>query len=151
VTPGFIQRLQRETETAAAAEADYRREAEGRIEELACRRIYSHRRLNLLRAMTRTAEAEQDPALAVEAQIDLACAESGWTDAHSAYGEMRRRLTPVAEAVAGAARRETADAASDPIACFADFEAWYRERFKADFLALLERQQGSNFSPVVDF
>jgi hypothetical protein len=136
-------------------ESGYRRESRLRLEGLEIERTRAYRRYNLLKDMVAAAAEHAAPREGVEAQLAVAAAEAGWSEARAGYAELRERLSPVAAlvherlyppAVAGTA----ASAANDIPGALAGFEGWYRERFGQEFLDLLGRPSPS-FQPLVDF
>jgi hypothetical protein len=152
--PAFVRDLERLAQLAARAEADFRIESRDRLAQLEAARVAAYRRLNLLRGMAEAVAGADDDAASIAAGIDFACARTGWSEANAAYAELRQRLTPTAVALREADRPATADQpappAQAPLLAFASFEAWYRARFDADFLALMA-DDAPIFQSVVDF
>ena len=65
---------------------------------------------------------------------------------------MREHLRPVAAAIQAAMfpAEDDGETVDDAVAVFAEFEAWYREKFVQEFLDLLGRP-APTFQPLVDF
>src|SRR5262245_18663542 len=139
--PAFVQDLEWQAKLAARAEADYRIQTRDRLAQLEAARVSAYRRLNLLRDMAAAIAAVADEAPAIEAGLDYACTRTGWSEADTAYAEVRARLKPVAEAIRAADQPATPEQpplpVQAPVLAFASFEAWYRARFDADFLSLM--------------
>ena len=153
--PDFLDQLRMAAEELAREESEYRRESRLRLEGLGAERTRAFRRYNLVKDMTAAAAEHAAPRDGIEAQLAVAVAEAGWSEARTGFAELRERLSPVAAliherlhppATAGAAT----SAASDVPSALAGFEAWYRERFGQDFLDLLGRPSPS-FQALVDF
>jgi hypothetical protein len=153
--PDFLDQLRTAAEEIERQESAYRRESRLRLEGLGTERTRAYRRYNLLKDMTAAAAEHAAPGDGIEAQLAVAVAESGWSEARAGYAELRERFSSVAALIQ--ARLHAAEtletvtaAASDVPSALADFEAWYRERFGQDFLDLLGRPSPS-FQPLVDF
>jgi hypothetical protein len=139
-----LERLKREAEAREREEEAFRRESRARLEALTAARVAAYRRYHILKGMAGAAASSAAAEEGTAAALDFALAEAGWREDDRAYGEVREKLAPVAEAVASPSQEE-----DGAIGAFAAFEAWYRERFESGFLDLLERDPG--FLPVVDF
>jgi len=153
--PDFLDQLRAAAEEKERREADYRRESRRLLEGLEVERTRAYRRYNLLKDMAEAAAGHTEPQAAIEAQLAVAIAESGWSETRSGYAELRERLSPVAALVhehlhPPAADDAAASAISDVPDAVALFEVWYRERFGQHFLDLLGRPPPS-FQPLVDF
>jgi hypothetical protein len=152
--PAFIRDLERQAQAAARAEADYRLEVRDRLTALETARVSAYRRLNLLGGMQGAMATVPEDAAAIAAGIDHVCGRTGWSPADVAYDEFRRQLEPVGQAMRAVcqppAPERPAAAPQAPLLAFASFEAWYRARFDADFLALLA-SDAPVFQSVVDF
>jgi hypothetical protein len=152
--PEFLDSLRREAEVKEREEADYRRESRQRLERLEAARTTLYRRYNFLKDMA-AAAAPADAKAAIDAQLALAAAETGWSDARTGYDEFRERLAPIAAAIHGCLHPPAAETGSAPVSidipkAFADFEHWHREKFGQEFLDLLGRA-APTFQPLVDF
>jgi len=149
--PDFLDEFHRSAEAIEQEEAEYRRDSRRRLEGLEAERTRAFRRYNLVKDMAAAVQAEA--ADSVAAQVAVATAESGWSDAREGYAEVRDRLSSIA-ALIHAQLRPIDVASSMPEgevrAALASFEAWYRERFGKDFLDLLGREAPS-FQALVDF
>jgi hypothetical protein len=153
--PDFLDALRGAAEEKEREESAYRQESRQRLETLEQERTRAYRRYNLLKDMAAAAAEHAEPGAAVEVQLAVAVAESGWSEARQGYADLRERLKPLAvlihEQVHPPATGEpAASAAGDVPDAIAGFEAWYRERFGQDFLDLLGRPAPS-FQPLVDF
>jgi hypothetical protein len=153
--PDFLDALRTAAEETERQESDYRRESRQRLETLERERTHAYRRYNLLKDMATAAAEVAEPQAAIEAQLAVAVAESGWSEARPGYADLRERLKPVAVLIHGrvhppAAGGPAVSAADDVPDAIAGFEAWYRERFSQDFLDLLGRPAPS-FQSLVDF
>ena len=153
--PDFLDQLRSAAEEKERQESDYRRESRRRLEGLETERTRAYRRYNLLKDMAATAAEHAELPAGIGAQLAVAAAEAGWSEARTGYAELRERLSPVAalihERVHPLATAGTATAAANDVpTALAAFEAWYRERFGQDFLDLLGRPAPS-FQPLVDF
>lgn len=152
--PAFIQDLERQAQSAARLEADFRIQARDRLAQLEAVRVGAYRRLNLLKGLAAAITAIEDDAAAVAAGVDHVCARTGWSQAGAADAEVRERLVPVAAAVRAADRppgaTQSPPSPQAPVLAFASFEAWYRARFDADFLSLMT-SDAPTFQSVVDF
>jgi hypothetical protein len=153
--PDFLDQLRASAEAKERVESEYRQESRRRLESLDRERTHAYRRYNLVKDMAAAAAEHAELPAAVEAQLAVATAESGWSEARSGYAELRERLTAVAVLIHRgthpAAEEETAEPpAGDVPGALAGFEAWHRERFGQDFLDLLGRPAPS-FQPLVDF
>ncbi|HTO82012.1 MAG TPA: hypothetical protein VMQ73_07245 [Methylomirabilota bacterium] len=149
--PDFLDEFHRSAEAIEQEEAEYRRDSRRRLEGLETERTRAFRRYNLVKDMAAAVQAET--ADSVAAQVAVATAESGWSDAREGYAEVRDRLSSIAALIH--AQLRPIDAASGMPeggvrAALASFEAWYRERFGKDFLDLLGREVPS-FQALVDF
>lgn len=140
----FLDTLREAAEASERQETAFRRDSERRLEALVRARAIAYRRYNLLKAMAQAAAACERHEDAAAAALDLALAETGWSEDDAAYREVRGELAATAAAIAAAPPADEA-----VLAAFARFEAWYRERFAGAFLDLLERERA--FLPVVDF
>src|SRR6185312_15043880 len=141
MSPDFLDALREAAEEKERQESQYRRESRQRLEALERERTLAYRRYNLLKDMAAAAAEHADPAAAVEVQLAVAVAESGWSEARPGYADLRERLKPVAVLIHGrvhppAPGEQAASAADDIPDAVAGFEAWYRERFGQDFLDL---------------
>ena len=151
MTAEFLERLRRDADAKQQEETAYRQESRRRLQLLESERTSLSRRYNFLKDLANVAAAS-GAAAGIAAQLALAAAETGWSEARTGYEEMREHLRPVAAAIQAAmfpaeGGGETAD---DAVAAFAEFEAWHREKFNQDFLDLLGRP-APTFQPVVDF
>lgn len=151
--PDFLDQLRCVAEVKEQEESDYRRESRRRLEVLAAERTRAYRRFNLLKDMAAAVHAEL-PA-GIDAQIAVATAETGWSEARAGYADVCERLGPVASLIHARLHPPPAEvgatsAEADVAETFGAFEAWYRERFGQDFLDLLGREPPS-FQPLVDF
>lgn len=151
MTVEFLERLRRDADAKQQEEAAYRQESRLRLEQLAAERTRVSRRYNFLKDLANAANASGAEA-GVSAQLALAAAETGWSEARTGYEEMRQHLLPVAAAIQAAVFPAESDGetAGDAVAAFAEFEAWHQEKFGREFLDLLGRP-ASTFQPVVDF
>ncbi len=151
MTAEFLERLRREADAKQMEEAAYREESRRRLQLLESERTRVSRRYNFLKDLANTAAASGAEA-GIAAQLALAAAESGWSEARAGYEEMREHLRPVAAAIQAAIFPANGDGgtASDAIAAFGEFEAWHHEKFGQDFLDLLGRP-APTFQPLVDF
>jgi hypothetical protein len=151
VSAVLLDRLWAAAETCKREEESFRRESRKQLEVLVAARIAAYRRYHLLKGMVEAAAECSSPEAASAAQLDFAIAETGWSEADAAYGDVRERLSEVASVVAAALREGAAgwDEIDAAILAFARFEVWYRNRFGSEFLQLLERDRA--FLPVVDF
>jgi hypothetical protein len=153
--PDFLDQLRAAAEEKERQESDYRRESRHRLEGLEAERTRAYRRYNLLKDMAAAAAEHAELPAGIEAQLAVAAAEAGWSEARTGYAELRERLSPVAALIhervhpQATAGTETSDA-NDVTSAVAGFEAWYRERFGQEFLDLLGRPPPS-FQPLVDF
>jgi hypothetical protein len=155
MSPDFLDALREAAEEKERQESQYRRESRQRLEALERERTLAYRRYNLLKDMAAAAAEHAESGAAVEVQLAVAVAESGWSEARPGYADLRERLKPVAVLIHGrvhppATGEPAAFAAGDVRDAVAGFEAWYRERFGQDFLDLLGRPAPS-FQPLVDF
>ena len=153
--PDFLDQLRTTAEEIERQESEYRRESRLRLEGLGSERTRAYRRYSLLKDMAAAAAKHTELPVGIDAQLAVASAEAGWSEARTGYAELRERLTPIAALVHERVHPpETAgtatSAASDVPSALAGFEAWYRERFGQDFLDLLGRPSPS-FQPLVDF
>jgi hypothetical protein len=165
--PDFLDQLRTAAEERERQESEYRRESRRRLEGLEIERTRAYRRYNLLKDMADAAAEHPELPVGIEAQVAVAAAAAGWSEARTGYAELRERLGAVAALIHGhlhppAARSPLADdgqpaaagaetsAAGDVPGALAGFEAWYRERFGQEFLDLLGRPAPS-FQPLVDF
>ena len=153
--PDFLDQLHAAAEELERQEADYRRESRRQLEGLEAARTRAYRRYNLLKYMVAAAAEQAELPAGIEAQLAVAAAEAGWSEARVGYAELRERLSPVAalihERLHPPATPETAtSAANDVPSAVTGFETWYRERFGQDFLDLLGRPPPS-FQALVDF
>ncbi len=153
--PDFLDQLRAAAEEKERLELEYRRESRHRLEGLETERTRAYRRYNLLKDMAAAAAERTELPAGVEAQLAVASAEAGWSEARTGYAELRERLSPIAALIhehmhPPETAETTTSAASDVPNALASFEAWYRERFGQDFLDLLGRPAPS-FQPLVDF
>ena len=150
--PHFLDELRRSAEAIEQEEAEYRRESRRRLEGLEVGRAHAFRRYNLVKDMAAAAQGERADSIA--AQVAVATAESGWSDAREGYAELRDRLASVAALIHAQLHQATEGTSTtsegDVGAALASFEAWHRERFRQDFLDLLGREAPS-FQALVDF
>lgn len=146
--PAFVDELRRRAEEAARIESAYRVESRDRLAALEQARIAAYRRIELVGALSSAVVAGEDRTTAVDAGVTTLCEMTGWTPDNDAYEEVRGRLAVVAEQAWLAAH--PGEVLGDVVQAFSDFEAWYAERFKAEFTSLVAREVPS-FSPVVDF
>jgi hypothetical protein len=146
--PAFVDELGRRAEEAARIESAYRTEARDRLAALEQARIAAYRRIELVNALCRAVAAGEERTSAVDAGVTTLCDLTGWATDNDAYEEVRGRLAVVADQAWLAA--QPGEVLGDVVTAFADFEAWYAERFKATFTSLIARETPS-FSPVVDF
>ncbi len=151
MTVEFLERLRREADAKQMEEAAYREESRRRLRLLESERTRVSRRYNFLKDLANAAAASGAEA-GIAAQLALAAAEAGWSEARTGYEEMRDHLRPVAAAIQAAMFPPEGgdEEAGDAIAAFAAFEAWHHERFGQDFLDLLGRP-APTFQPLVDF
>jgi hypothetical protein len=152
--PDFLDELRTAAEEKERRETDYRRESRRLLEGLEAERTRAYRRYNLLKDMAEAAAGHAERPVAIEAQLAVAIAESGWSEARSGYSELREQLSIVAvlvhEQLYPPAGEAPASVVADIPAAVARLETWYRERFGQDFLDLLGRPAPS-FQPLVDF
>jgi hypothetical protein len=155
MTTEFLEQLRQAAEAKEREEVGYRRDSRRRLEALEAERTRLFRRYNFLKDMTAAAATQAEAATGISAQLALAAAETGWSEARTGYEEMRERLRPVAVAIHETAHPTAATdgeppAPADVVAAFTEFETWYREKFSQDFLDLLGRA-APTFQPLVDF
>jgi hypothetical protein len=151
MTAEFIERLRRDADAKQQEEAAYRQESRRRLQLLESERTTLSRRYNFLKDLANAATAS-GAETGIAAQLALAAAETGWSEARTGYEEMREHLRPVAAAIQAALYPAEGDSemAGDAVAAFAEFEAWHREKFAQEFLDLLGRP-APTFQPLVDF
>jgi hypothetical protein len=153
--PDFLDQLRCAAEATEREESEYRRESRRRLEVLEAERSRAYRRYNLLKDMAAAAAGQAELPAGIDAQLAVAAADSGWTEARAGYAEVRERLRPVSALIHAGLHPPRSGEAMAPVAgdvpgAFATFEAWYRERFGQEFLDLLGRETPS-FQPLVDF
>jgi hypothetical protein len=146
--PAPIEDLRRRAEQAARAEAAYRVEARDRLAALEEARIGAYRRIELVDALMQAVAAGEDRATAVDAGVSRLCDMTGWAADHPAYEEVRSQLAAVADE--GWLAAHPGEGQGDVVRAFTRFEAWYVERFKTAFTALVAREEPS-LTPLVDF
>ena len=151
MTAEFLERLRRDADAKQQEEAAYRQESRRRLQLLESERTTISRRYNFLKDLANAAAASGADA-GVAAQLALAAAETGWSEARTGYEEMREHLRPVAAAIQAAMypADDGGETADDAVAAFAEFETWHREKFAQEFLDLLGRP-APTFQPLVDF
>jgi hypothetical protein len=141
----FLQQLRGVAIVLGNEEERLRRAAHNRLAALAHRRQCAHRRYHLLAAMAEAARVpERDAATA--AAIARFERETGIHPGVGGYAELNAELRLLAAEIHAALHGE----AADPIGRFAALEAWYRQRFGRDLLALLDSSE-PEFRPSVDF
>lgn len=152
IAPDFLEHLRAAAEEKEREESIYRRESRRRLETLESERTRAYRRYNLLKDMAAAAAGHGEAPAGIEAQLAVAAAQSGWSEARSGYAELRERLGPIAAAIHARLHPDAAAQAvpSDIPSAFAAFEAWHRERFGQEFLDLLGRP-APTFQSLVDF
>jgi hypothetical protein len=146
--PALVDELRRRAEEAARVESAYRAESRDRLAAFEQARIAAYRRIELVGAMVGAVAAGEDRMTAIDAGVSTLCDMTGWTSDDAAYEEVRGRLATVADQAWLVAHPD--EGSGDVVTAFTGFEAWYAERFKAAFTALVARETQS-FSPVVDF
>lgn len=119
---------------------------------MASARVRAYRRYHLVDDMVERARAIPDKSASIAAQTSCALIQAGWLENDSAFEELRKRLTPVAELVYDDLHGEphTDVSASSILTALAAFEAWYRERFGTEFPFAEVRDQNT-FQSLVDF
>jgi len=148
----YVDQLRDAAEAAERAEAEFRGYAERRIETMSAERVRAYRRYQLVNDMVGTARSVADQATCVAAQVACVLAQAGWAESDPAYSEVREQLIRVATLVHHDLHCK-AGAANTPepvLAALQVFESWCRERFGAEFPALLPRAPAS-LKPLVDF
>lgn len=152
----FLDELSAAARAAEAAEEQCRREAAGRIEQLARERAYAYRRLNTAKSLAHTAARCENRQAACAAQWSVLCERLGWEDAsEGGRAEVRQALQPVFTAIdCQAVQRQesgkpTGEEIKTSVEALKQFEAWYEQRFGHSFWSLFDRY--SPETPVVDF
>jgi hypothetical protein len=141
----FLDQLRGIALVLAAEEGRLRRSTRDRLATLADRRQRAHRRYHLLAAMAEAAQVPEREA-AIAAAVARFEQETGSHAGIGGHAELSAELQQVAAEVHAALHGE----AADPIGRFGLLEAWYRQRFNRDLLALLDSIE-SDFRPSVDF
>jgi hypothetical protein len=146
----FLSVLQAAADSAAEAEAQFRRDANRRFAALEAARAFAHRRLNLMRAIADAAAQPESEEIAVANALAVLQEKLGWRGDSEARSEVLSRFARVARAVADSvSAREDAVPEPDVMSALAEFEAWYAENHLAPFWALFEQQIPE--TPLVDF
>ncbi|MBM3650651.1 MAG: hypothetical protein FJX11_22980 [Alphaproteobacteria bacterium] len=159
----MIARLQADCTAAEAAERVVRARVEAELQQAERERVFAWRRLSALSDMARIAALEADQAVAVERQLVALFRDIGWietalTELPEGARPLVDRLRPIAEALHAGTHPAAAEAsteaveppaATDPIAAFRAFEAWYEAERGQPFLQVFERYMPP--TPVVEF
>jgi hypothetical protein len=146
--PALVDELRRLAEEASRSESAYRVESRDRLATLERARIAAYRRIEMVDALVRTVAAGEDRTTAVDAGVSALCDMTGWAADNPAYEEVRGQLEMVADQAWLVAH--PGEGSGDVVRAFTRFEAWYAERFKAEFTALVAREM-PNLTPLVDF
>ncbi|PSC04022.1 hypothetical protein SLNSH_15540 [Alsobacter soli] len=150
-----LARLQQAAGEADAAEEAFRREFATRMDELARKRTFAYRRLNMVREMLAYAQAVGAPEGAAGAALAAARRELGWDEDTPAHDSILEHLAPVAQEAANLAHAsenadgEGSEGKGDLFAALAQFEAWYESEYRSPFWSLFDVYIPER--PVVDF
>lgn len=147
----FIERLQRQADSAQAAETLYRREAAARIGLLEQERAFAYRRLNLLRAIVEATASHvgadpnqivsNDEEIAVARGLAVLRSKLGWTSDSATRDATLARFTPVVVAFyheLGGNGTVASVGVQDVGAALGEFEDWYMKAHGVAFWTLFE-------------
>lgn len=134
----YLTCLQRDAQTADAAESAFRRDAAERIAALALARATAFRRVNFVRSVADAAEGAESEEIAVTVAQAQLRVRLGWTTESEARDEVLWHFAPVAQALFHAAQGPQDEAAADPGGALAAFEAWYAATRNSPFWNLFE-------------
>lgn len=148
-TAPFLHELEKEAETAKAAEASFRRDAATRIATLEQERAFAFRRLALIQAIAEAEASADSEETAVTGAFAVLRARLGWNFDSDAHSEVISHFAPVAVAVFGALAPHEDEPAADVHSALASFEHWYAETRGAPFWMLFEHKMAD--TPLVDF
>lgn len=138
----YIDALQSAADEAGRRETEYRREAAERIAALERERSFAYRRLNLMRAISECASAEDETAAVAQAE-ELLRNKLGWAGDSDMRTAVVTSFAPVAVAVYGGGDPEPIAAA------LSSFESWYEGTYATPFWLLFEQYMPE--TPLVDF
>jgi hypothetical protein len=142
-----LEALERRALAAETEESAFRREAAARTAVLAQARTDAYRRLNLVRDLAPWALAVEGSEQAPGAVLAALRRELAWDDDSPVRLAILDAFTPVAAALAAAARGEAGGV--DLPEAFDAFEAWYGEVQGGSFWTLFDVYVSER--PVVDF
>jgi hypothetical protein len=146
----FLAALKEAADGAAAAEAQFRREAQSRIATLEAERAFAFRRLNLMRTIVDAATGAESEEIAVANALAALRTKLGWHNDSEARTEVVSRFAAVARSVhARLSPREEGEPEPDVTRTLADFEAWYARTRTTPFWALFEHHIPE--TPLIDF
>ena len=148
----YLDKLYAVAEVCGRAEMEFRSQTQHRLEAMAAERTRAYRRYHLVKEMVEAARPVAEGAACVAAQTACILAAAGWSEDDGAFDEIREQLGRVAVLIYADVHGEAAaqPEASAILEALEAFEIWYRERFNAEFPALLPRAANS-FQPLVDF
>ena len=140
--PAVLTAFEAAAAAASRAEAALRKRMEAEVAVAERVRAFAHRRLNLMRTLTRATGVAESEDAAVGRGLAAVRAELGWESDSDTRTETLSRLAPVVRATfASLAPAQDAEAPAAHVSrSLAEFEAWYARAYGRSFWALFEQE-----------
>lgn len=145
----FIAALESEAKARETAEAEFRREMNRKVAELAEARAFAFRRMNVMRALFDMVSGAEDREAAIAKAVRALRDRLGWVEDSEARTEVLERYAEVAGAAFDATHPREEDEAPDPAKALAEFEEWYASTREKPFWVLFEHYMPE--TQLVDF
>ena len=145
----FIAALESEAKAREAAEAEFRREMNRKVAELAEARAFAFRRMNVMRALFDMVSGAEDREAAIAKAVRALRDRLGWVEDSEARTGVLERYAGVAGAAFDATHPREEDEAPDPAEALAEFEEWYASTREKPFWVLFEHYMPE--TQLVDF
>lgn len=150
VQKSFLDDLQQAAVRADGAEAELRKEITERMKVIEQERVFSYRRLNLMKLVAESVANAESAEIAVANSVAILRERLGWFEDSEPRMATLERFAPVGKAVFLSLAPPEAEAPeADVLTSLKAFETWYLERFKSPFWVLFEHYIRE--TPVVDF
>jgi CHAD domain-containing protein len=145
----FIGALESEAKARETAEAEFRREMNRKVAELAEARAFAFRRMNVMRALFDMVSGAKDREAAIAKAVRALRDRLGWVEDSEARTEVLERYAGIAAASFDATHPREEGEAPDPATALAEFEEWYASTREKPFWVLFEHYMPE--TQLVDF
>jgi hypothetical protein len=143
----FVDELRRAADSAAAVEAQFRKDAAERIALLECERAFAFRRLNLMRAVSDAVARAETEEEAISDGLAALRAKLDWPNENDS--PLMSRFSAVAQAIFASLKGSEEELERGLAETLAEFERWHVSAYGVPFWMLFEQPMAE--TPRVDF